>query len=566
MDDSETRPPRSGLGRALLPWLTAGLVDAGLTLGGYPRPRWWQYLFEIGLLALAGRSQWRLARGWLRTPLLAPAVMIFYASTLWAPSALHQRVPFLIGIVALLAWLLRVGGTRLAVSPVVGAALAALVVVGARYTDRVAELHQSPIVSTRALLASIAWPFPRTSLAGSAPDRPPVVVITVDTLRTDAAGEMQTMRRLAVRGATWTRAMSTSSWTLPALGTLQTGRMPHEHGASCLMGGHCQGIFPGVRLLAEDLKAVGYATAAVISNPWITAGTGFDRGFDRFMEVGSKLNRLLVGGEPAGPQRQDARWVVDAALAWLESAPDTGFYLWVHLLDPHLPYFHADQPSLHTLTENALRNSMPLLDDRKNALRAAYAEEVAYADRHLVRLLDELERRGILSRGVVVFTSDHGEEFWEHGGMGHGHSHHGEVVDVPLVVVAPGLPPGPRTGVASLLDVAPTIRAAVGLVPNGIDLRGSVPEGRIATAWGGLVAHIDCSARSPDRRVIVRDCAEAPSAISAFDLDDDPRELQPSTWEPSEPVVRAARAVSSPPRDAPATVDREALRALGYVE
>src|SRR2546428_696465 len=77
---------------------------------------------------------------------------------------------------------------------------------------------------------------------------PAVVVVSVDPLRADAALGMATFKRLAARGAAWERAMSTSSWTLPALASLRTGRMPAEHGAGCLEDAHCQGIFPGVRL------------------------------------------------------------------------------------------------------------------------------------------------------------------------------------------------------------------------------------------------------------------------------------------------------------------------------
>jgi arylsulfatase A-like enzyme len=106
-------------------------------------------------------------------------------------------------------------------------------------------------------------------------------------------------------------------------------------------------------------------------------------------------------------------------------------------------------------------------------VHAGYAAEVAYVDRHLGRLLDALEAKGVLDSGIVVFTSDHGEEFWEHGGLEHGHSHHAEVLDVPLLLVAPGLAPGPRGGVASLVDVVPTIRAALGDAPDGSESDGA---------------------------------------------------------------------------------------------
>src|SRR5262249_24103916 len=155
-------------------------------------------------------------------------------------------------------------------------------------------------------------------------------------------------------------AMSTSSWTLPALASLQTGRMPAEHGAGCLEDGHCQGIFPGVRLLAEDLRDAGYATGAIVSNPWLSAGTGLGRGFATFVEQGSLPNRFVIAGLPAGPHPQDAKHSVDAALRWLKTTPERGFYLWVHFIGPHLPYVHSDDPSLRTLDGARLRSSFPL--------------------------------------------------------------------------------------------------------------------------------------------------------------------------------------------------------------
>jgi arylsulfatase A-like enzyme len=555
----------SDLLAALAPWLAAGAVDVYVALGSWPRPRWWQCFLEIALLALAGRSQWRLARGWLRTPLLAPAVMVFFASTIYAPKPLYQLFPFLFGLVVALLWMVRFVGTRARVSPLLGVLLAVLVVVGARFVDAVA-LERPQVAAAHSILEDFTWPLRQVSAVTAASEDPPVIVLSVDTLRADAAGEMETVRRLKARGAIWERAMSTSSWTLPALASLQTGKMPNEHGAGCLEGGQCQGMFPGVRSLAEDLEADGYATAAVVSNPWVTGGTGFDRGFDTFIEPGNTINRLLVAGLPAGPQRQDAQHVVDAALDWLARAPMRGFYLWVHVFDPHLPYLHATEPAFRSLTAERLRTSIPLTADERRALRAAYDGEVAYTDRQLLRLLDAVARRGTLDDGVVVFTADHGEEFWEHGGVEHGHSHHGEVVDVPLILIAPGVTAGHRKGVASLIDVASTIRAAVGLAPGGIDLRREVPAERIATAWGGVVMHIDCSARDAQRRAIARDCSNAAGEMQVFDLQSDPGELRPLPAEPEDPVVRAALGVRAPHEGPVAQVNREALRQLGYVK
>jgi len=551
--------------RVAAPWVAAALVDAYATLGSWPRPLWWQFAFEIVLLALAGRVQWKLARGWLRTPLLPAAAVAFFAAAFYAPHPPLQLAAYLVGLLAGLGVVVRIAGARLRVSPAAGVVVAALVVLACRYLDAVSPL-QPQIVPLRTLVGELTWPLRAVGSAEANNQGPPVVVISVDTLRADAARDMETVRRLARRGAYWPRAMSTANWTLPALASLQTGRMPSEHGAGCFAGGHCQGVFDHVPFLAEDLRAAGYATAAVVTNPWVTSGTGFDRGFGTFIESGNTLRRLLVAGAPVGPHRQDSQYVIDAAIDWLSRAPARGFYLWVHVVDPHMPYRHGDDPFIESLSSTTIRTALPLSADSMRAVRAAYAAEVAYVDRQVVRLLDALEARGVLEDGVVVFTSDHGEELWDHDGIEHGHSHHGEVVDVPLVLVAPGVAPGTRTGVASLVDAASTIRAAAGLEPRGLDLRKGVPADRVATAWGGVVLHIDCSARDAHARAIVRDCSAAPTAAQVYDLDADPRELHPLDGVPGDRVLAAARAVEAPTAGKAARLHQDALRELGYLQ
>jgi arylsulfatase A-like enzyme len=119
-------------------------------------------------------------------------------------------------------------------------------------------------------------------------------------------------------------------------------------------------------------------------------------------------------------------------------------------------------------------------------------------------LLDALEQRNILDQVIIVSTSDHGEEFWEHGGVEHSHSHHREVIEIPLVIVGPGMAPGKREDVASIIDIVPTIRAMIGLKPQGIDLRNPVDPARIATAYGnGQMEHAQ-SARNQKVKVIGR--------------------------------------------------------------
>jgi hypothetical protein len=557
--------PDEGLARFLVPWLAAALAGCYLAFAGWPRPAWWQFVLQVGLAALIARTQWKLGRGWLRSTLLPAGVFFVFTGFSHAPTPPYQAAFYLIGLIGAVAWVIRAVHRRWRVPVALGTAVALLVVIATRWVDA----WTMPRVGwgeAPSAFGDLLWPLHVATRRQPTTDRPALVVLSVDTLRADAAVTMETYRRLAARGAVWERAMSTSSWTLPALASLQTGLMPAEHGAGCLEDGHCQGLASDVRLLAEELRAQGFETAAVVNNPWVGTRTGFDRGFDLFADIGSNLSRLIIGGPPLGLHRQDDARAVDAALAWLDHVPPRGFYLWVHLFGPHLPYRHAAAPYLRTLDGVALRSSYPLSTARRDAIRAAYAGEVAYADRQLLRLLDALQRRGVLDGGVVVLTADHGEEFWDHGGVEHGHSHHGEVVDVPLVLVAPGVAPGARSGVASLIDVAPTLRAVAGLPPDGIDLREGEPDGRYAAAWGGLVQHLDCSVRDPGRRVILRDCSADPPSVQAFDLVRDPHEFTPVPLSPDDPLFVAARAVRAPRLGAKASLPVERLRALGYLQ
>jgi len=363
------------------------------------------------------------------------------------------------------------------------------------------------LVSAGPQVVRFYLPVPAPTAQGA-----PLVVITVDTLRSDMAAEMESWRWLERRGATWPRAMSASSWTWPALVTLWSGVAAEEHGS---------GRAPGMRQQMRD-------------------------------------------------------W--SAELAWLDDAPAEGFLLWVHLSEPHLPYRHTADPSWdYNLLRNARSGDWFLGEAERAAVVEAHRREVAYADVEVLRLLQAIEARGLLAKGALIFTSDHGEEFWEHGGFEHGHAHHGEVIDVPLALVAPGVAPGAAGGVASLQDIAPTLRAIAGLdtAPEagapaaadarpglaGLDLRRPLPAERVARAWGTAYFRPLHSYRVGDRRVIVAD-----GEAVAYDLAADPGELRPLPVTPEELAALAAgRAAPTPAPGALRDLDEDLLRSLGYV-
>lgn len=566
--EASSTPVRGSLASFLVPWVAAFGLDSVIAWSSYVRPGLFQFVLELGVLGGMGWAQWTFGRSWGRSRLLPAVFLSFFAVLPHSPEGAVQVAPFLVGVLvpllALARWNHAHGGIGM-----VGGTLAALVVVaGAHAMDiRAQESGATKVQAPHAMNKKMDAP-PATGEGSGRPDASvtSLIVISVDTLRSDAASTMSSVRRLAARGAYWPRAMSTSSWTLPALASLQTGRLPAEHGAACLEDGHCQGISGAVPTLAEQLRDRGWRTAAIVANPWAGAAMGFDRGFDHFVDAGEPGRRLLVGGASRGAHGQDDARTVDAAMKWLDGKGEQPFYLWVHLMGPHMPYLHSPLEKMRKLDPVALRSSYPSSEAQKQEIRDAYANEVAYTDLQVMRLLDVLEARGMLDRGVVVLTADHGEEFWDHGDVEHGHSHHGEVVDVPLVLLAPGLAPGTRSDMASLVDVVPTLRAVSGLEGEGIDLRTPIPPGRIATAWGGLILRLDCSARHSAARLLVQDCESAMTSMRLYDLLQDPAELSPTRPDPGDPLLLSASGIRPPTRSDASSVPSDRLRALGYLQ
>jgi len=489
----------------------------------------------VGLLPLP--RDWRGSAAW-------PAVLLLAAAALrHDPGLLAAMGIATVAVVAVRVLDDLVGSRGLA------AALAALVAAGVARTGQLlaAGVGIEPLRREWALTQDLA----------PAPGRP-VLLITVDTLRWDDAGPV--LAPVRDEAACWPRAMSTSSWTVPALASLHTGRTPAEHGAAVVLPGpRPTAVRPHVPMLAETLGGAGWPTATFTENILTSGSLGFARGMDVFHHADEDLPPAFafVGAvPPRSPAERAARWLVDAP---------PGF-LWVHLADPHLPYpAWPDDPADPLVTAVAGRwdllapgpvraGMLALPGAARGSLRTLYRAQVDRTAQRVARTV--ADARGRWPEAIVVLTADHGEEFWDHGGFEHGHSHHGEVVDVPLCIAGPGMAPGTRTDLASLVDVAPTVLAMLGLPHQGVDLRQPVPPDRIATADGALYFGPAGSARQGTRRAIV--------GVGEYDLAADPGEL---VVLPPGALTDAARgAMATPGEDAPVDLSMEALRRLGYVE
>ena len=250
-------------------------------------------------------------------------------------------------------------------------------------------------------------------------------------------------------------------------------------------------------LLPEPFQARGYRTGAVTTSGWITPDVNYDQGFDHYRLTG----------------RSDAE-VVAAAADFLQEVRSEPFFLYLHLLDLH-DYYHWDRlaPPGQELPEDlgpamqALRGQPPAaiyatLYERPHELgpsdvawlQAAYDRELRATDRTVGRLLDHLERLGLSDSTVVALTSDHGEQFAEHGALGHGgNAFYNEVLHVPLVL-AGALPDDPISTFAdavSTLDLYPTLLGLAGIERpaqvSGRDLRSASSGGPVLatneTTW-----------------------------------------------------------------------------------
>ena len=311
---------------------------------------------------------------------------------------------------------------------------------------------------------------------GRRDSRPNVVIIAVDALRPDDLGcygcERPTspnIDSLARQGVLFENVISQAPWTTPSFGTIFTSLYPSQHGSTSIYNM----VRPTVPTLATILRDAGYATGAVVNAPALSPEFGISRGFDHYdiAEVGSR----------------DATGTTLAALDWIDQLADSSFLVFIHYFDVHLPY--APPAPYDTLFDPGYRGTVGSVfdadayaadreellarmrqwsaDDRRH-VRSLYDGELAFTDTAIGALLDGLGERGLRRKTLVILLSDHGEEFFEHGAFGHGHSLFREVLRVPLIFSLPGtLPEGVCLGTqVRLLDVTPTILDLLGVSPG----------------------------------------------------------------------------------------------------
>jgi arylsulfatase A-like enzyme len=443
-------------------------------------------------------------------------------------------------------------------------------------------------ISSAALAAGIA--LGGAPGAAVAADRPPsVLLVTVDTLRADRMSGYGYQRAtsprldgLFSRGTRFSLARTVEPLTNPALSSMLTGMLPHEHAASR----NGLRIQEGLDSLPKVLSRHGFETAAVVSN-WTLKGnlSGLAEHFDDYIEVFTR--RRWFGVINAEATAED---VSDRAIDWLKERLDDPaqrpVLLWVHYVEPHAPYrFHEEFAD-----RLGIEGADPPRSDR-------YDTEVAAVDREIGRLLDWVERRVEGDRMIIVFTADHGESLGEHNQWGHGRDLYEQGLRIPMsfawtgtveqqVVDAP----------AQIVDIPRTLLDLLGL-PAPASFRGvswaAVLRGRgqppatgtCYQAHRGAVKGDSDSDRARSKGLLEVGVIEGERKETLrvetnvrvlFDLRADPGELQslvaPGST-PSPELIRCVGVISS----GLGSLDRlttkklddetvEQLRALGYLE
>ena len=327
------------------------------------------------------------------------------------------------------------------------------------------------------------WGTPAVTTPGRA--SPLVVLYLVDTLRADHTGvygyERSTTPALdafARDAVVFEQAIVHASWTKPSVASILTSRLPGQHRAVQLR----DPLEASNVTIARRLDERGWATGAAIANSVIYgAESAFDPGFDYFAG--------LHGEDDRPSKLVDADVVVDAALGWLRSREGLPTFLYVHTMDPHVPYLPP--PPFDRMFEPHPVPGHPATDPRTDYLEpldrermiAQYDGEVAYGDQEFGRFVRELRAAGRYDDALIVFVADHGEEFLDHGRWLHGRSVFDELVRVPLVVKLPGNRGAGRRigGQVQAVDIVPTILQALA-IPLDPSLMGRPLQEAIAGA------------------------------------------------------------------------------------
>lgn len=403
--------------------------------------------------------------------------------------------------------------------------------------------------------------------------RPNVLLISIDTLRPDHLGcygyrrnTSPNIDELAEAGAIFETHISSAPWTLPAHTAMFTSVPDSVHGVVEAVGTRLADEFV---TLPESFSEAGYATAGFFAGPYLHPAFGLGQGFDRYIDCVDTVGDEELDGDNAWSMKNTllrrshhgvtndkvyGHWktFIDEAAPGADDQPFFGF---VHLWDVHFdftpppPYdtmFDPDYTGPYTghdfFYDPEINAAMPKRDQEH--IVALYDGEIRWTDEIIGRIRADLERHGVLENTILVITSDHGTELFDHGQKGHRTTLYDEQIRIPLIVHYPGtISPQRHTAQTRMIDLGPTLRDLVGLTPVsttmgdslGPLLRGEVAQLASKPAVSELmsVGRNLRSLRTLSGKYVAN---SATGEATWFALDSDPLELAPR------PVESEARA------------------------
>lgn len=346
--------------------------------------------------------------------------------------------------------------------------------------------HTRPLL--RVVSIAVAALLSATLAGCGGGDRPRnLLLISVDTLRPDhlkcygyGLDTSPVMDRLAAEGVLFEDVSSVSPWTLPSHATMLTGLLPSRHGVK----DHVNKLTDDRATLASVLGEEGFQTFAVVNSHNVSERYGLARGFQEFHYVKEQGDDYIYKKSLVKGIANKGNEIVDHAIGQLEGRDDRPFFMFLHFYDVHTDFTpdpqYAEQfvrpyqgeVNGRTLQLVNWRKEGRVLTDSDIAyLFELYDAEIRTYNDVLDRLMSFLDESGLSEDTVVLLTSDHGEEFQEHGSYLHGRTHYQESIAIPWLMRGPGLPKGVRIREpVSLVDVAPTLLGLVDApIPADLD-------------------------------------------------------------------------------------------------
>jgi arylsulfatase A-like enzyme len=449
-----------------------------------------------------------------------------------------------------------------------------------------------------------------------------IILLTIDCWRADylfANGNTSLptpfLNRLASEVVNFSQAITCGGWTRPSMTALFSSTHASMYNGPL-------GIYASERpMLSESLRKAGYLTAGFTTNPQIGSLYGFDRGFDDFFNCdpdgtlqsphwakfkGAQrllqqpfthlfMNKFRLQSLPS-EVTMPADQLLQKVSSWIGVTPKEPFFVWAHLMDAHWPYhvFHhtysAPEKALcwrdiNLMSQVAKQHGMLNPGHQQiNRIKNLYHQALRHVDLAIEQLVNDLKAKGLWDQTILIITSDHGEEFYEHGRWGH-YQLYEESVRVPLIIKLPWQSPSKEIShQVSLLDVAPTILSLVGVKkPDemlGFDLlaylKNGRPRGRVVFCESMWPDNYRLAIRMEDYKYLYE--SKLGQQCQLFHLESDPNEL--SNIVDKEPEVAGkfenlrieiealARSTSSSTSQkvdmAPEVIER--LKALGYLQ